>query len=178
MKTQQINYPLDSIVIVKCFETLPGGRSLHTQDYSKSVIDSGTIVYKEGGKHIPLSGAKVYEATAATAQEIKAYKGSSSLKVGAEIKTGVKLESVDASHKDYDLLKLDKPIGEALSKDAGLYKAPATSSEWIGIVIGTVLKERPHAGIMVRGTVNEALMPFPLKEDDKKKLDLMRFYAE
>lgn len=182
MKEEHILYPNDAIVIVNCLETLPGGRSLNLDAYDKAVIDSGAVVYKEGGKYIPLSGAKIFEevkeADKGTTKEIKVYKGSCSLKVGTEIKTGIKVESVDTSHEAYDTLKLDKPIGEALSKDGGLYKAPRATAEWVGIVIGTVVKERPHVGIMVRGTVNEAVMPFAVKEEEKKKLPLIRFYAE
>lgn len=176
MKEEHILYPNDSIVIVNCLETLPGGRSLNLDEYDKAVIDAGCVVLKSK-EYYPLAGGKLLATVASADKEIKFHKGVS-FKVGTEVKKGIKISAIDRSNEGYDLVKLDKLIGEDKEKDTSLYYIDEPTDEWVGIVIGTVLKERPHVGIMVRGTVNEKVMPFTLKEEDKKKLPLIRFYAE
>jgi hypothetical protein len=56
-----IDTGLDSIVIIKCLETIPGGRSLNVTDFTPNVIQKGHIVIKNNSndeyKPMPITSA-------------------------------------------------------------------------------------------------------------------------
>lgn len=49
-----------------------------------------------------------------------------------------------------------------LNEDGDAYAALPEGHVYAGILINTIRKKRPFAGIMVRGTVNPAAAPFPM----------------
>ena len=53
-----------------------------------------------------------------------------------------------------------KPMPVNAAGDA--YEALPASHEYTGILIASIPKARPFAGIMVRGTVNPAAAPYPM----------------
>jgi hypothetical protein len=49
-----------------------------------------------------------------------------------------------------------------LNEEGNAYAALPEDHVYAGILINTIRKKRPFAGIMVRGTVNPAAAPFPM----------------
>lgn len=46
--------------------------------------------------------------------------------------------------------------------DDGAYDSLPANHEYVGVLVATVLKSKPMAGIMVRGTVNPTASPYPV----------------
>lgn len=57
----------------------------------------------------------------------------------------------------------------------GAYAALPSGHTFEGVAVASVLTEKPMAGIMVRGSVNEVASPYPVTEEIKKALPLIRF---
>ena len=58
--------------------------------------------------------------------------------------------------------------------DAAYAALPAGHS-YEGVVVASVLTEKPMAGIMLRGSVNEVASPYPVTDAMKAALPLIRF---
>lgn len=55
------------------------------------------------------------------------------------------------------------------------YAALPTGHTFEGVVVASVLTEKPMVGIMVRGSVNEVASPYPVTDAMKTALPLIRF---
>ena len=57
----------------------------------------------------------------------------------------------------------------------GAYAALPAGHKFEGVVVASVLTEKPMVGIMVRGSVNEVASPYPVTDAMKAALPLIRF---
>lgn len=66
---------------------------------------------------------------------------------------------------------------KALGVSGDSYESLPADHTYAGILTNTVLVSKPHAAIMVRGTVNESvdLVPYPIPAAAKTALSLIRF---
>lgn len=69
---------------------------------------------------------------------------------------------------------------KALNVSDGSYVALPGGHTYAGILSASILKSKPHAAIMVRGTVNESedLVPYPIPAAAKEALVLINFTTE
>lgn len=58
------------------------------------------------------------------------------------------------------------------------YAALPIGHTYAGILVASVLKSKPFAGIMLRGNVNDAAAPFPIPAAAKEALHLITFRAD
>lgn len=57
----------------------------------------------------------------------------------------------------------------------GTYDALPASHTYEGVLVASILKDKPMASVMVRGSVNEVASPFPVLAGAKTALSLIRF---
>lgn len=187
--------------IVKMLEDVVGGGTIARADLRKALFDGQPldelppycIVGRDenGGWHV-IKTARVTEAVAEAGKVVKVDK-SHLFAVGDFVTAGGsfsgasdKITAIDKSNADYDSITLEAAIG-AIAKDAVLVavkaKAAAGSAEATvdtSEVVITMAKvdltvANQSCGLMVRGTVKEGNMPFPLDADLKKLMPLIRF---
>jgi hypothetical protein len=80
--------------------------------------------------------------------------------------TGFTPEVINAGHviiqetakKEYKPM----PVDVTTTPESPTYEALPSGHTYAGILIQSVLKKRPFAGILVRGTVNPAAAPYPM----------------
>lgn len=174
VKTTDINYPNDSIVIVNNLETLPGGRTLNVNGILQEVVQAGTPVIKKNGEYFPLSSAKVQEAAASNATQVKVHKGHY-LRVGDSVLAGT-ITAIDQSNADYDLVTTSAAIGTALALNAAIVN---DGNLVVGNILGSFPIEKPQCGIMVRGTVLEPALVNPVSQAVKDaQAGYVRYYSE
>ena len=146
---------------------------------------------ENGGWHV-IKTAKVTEAVEAAGKVIKVAKNHL-FAVGDFVAAGGKFDGasdkitiIDKSNAAYDSITLAAAIG-AIAKDmvlvtvkakadAGSAEATVETSE-VAITMAKVdlTVANQSCGLMVRGTIEERNMPFPLDADLKKLMPLIRF---
>ena len=173
IKTTDITYPNDSIVIVSNLEGLPGGKTLDVDGLIAEEVQAGTPVIFDDPDYKPLSSGVVNENAASTVKAVKFNKGHY-LRVGDKVLAGT-ITAIDTSEEDFDTVTTDVAIGTAVTADQEIVN---DGDKAVGIVLGTKTVEDPSVGIMVRGTVNEAAMVNPINAAVKTALPLIRFYQE
>lgn len=69
---------------------------------------------------------------------------------------------------------------KALGVSGGNYEALPAGHEYAGILCASVLTSKPHAAVLVRGTVNESsdLVPYAIPAGAKTALSLIRFTTD
>lgn len=182
-----------SILLIAIVEALTSGLTLAKDDLDQlDELPAGFLVAQDSnglGRVIKTAG--VYELAGDTDTAIKVSKGHC-FKVGQFVmdaaKTGaaVTITAIDISHTDYDTITVDATIGVELAVGAVLVEAAATASAGngalkypapIGVGMSTVdlTKDNQQTGVLVRGTVNEGVLPFPVSAELKALVPLIRF---
>jgi hypothetical protein len=191
---------LDSVTIVNYIEGIPGGRSLDVAGFTPKAIRAGHVVIKDTAtgdyKPMPVSAAKSIAALGtitggATGATDGNYMGVALLGgsgSGAFANVGVTGNAVtdiavaDGGH-GYE-------AGDVLTASAGgvtfsvnvsaivenpAYKSLPADHTIKGVVVASVTTDEAMVGIMVRGSVNEVASPYPVTDEIKQALPLIRF---
>lgn len=174
IKTTDITYPNDSIVIVSNLEGLPGGKTLDVDGLVAEEVQAGTPVVFDDPVYKPLSSGVVNENAAGTVKVVKFNKGHY-LRVGDKVFAG-RITAIDTTNDDFDSVITDIAIGTAVTADQAIVNDG--NKKAVGVVLGTKTVEDPSVGVMVRGTINEAALANPINAAVKKALPLIRFYQE
>lgn len=187
--------------IVKMLEDVVGGGTIARTDLRTALFDNQPldelppycIVGRDtnGGWHV-IKTAKVTETVTEAGKVIKVAKnhlfavGDFVTSGGAFTSASDKITAIDKSNASYDSITLEAAIGE-VAKDAVLVavKAKANAGSAVATVdtsevVITMAKvdltvANQSCGLMVRGTIEEKNMPFPLDADLKKLMPLIRF---
>lgn len=180
-------------VIEKIIEDVQGGGTIARAGI-KGVIDElppGAIVGKDSnGLYHVVKTAKMKTAANSTATDYQVEKGHL-LKVGDIVTVGSDLKkpsaditAIDKTNTDYDVITVSTTL-TAAAVDAVLVLAEATAAAGsaklkyipeavtMNKVDTTVANQQ--SGLLVRGSVNEAVMPYPVDSAIKEKLPLIRF---
>lgn len=180
-------------VIIKVIEDVVGGGTIARAEL-KGVIDElppGVVVGADSsGLYHAVKTAKVVAIAVSTAVAYSVAKNHI-FKVGEAVTNGGALDgaadliaSIDKSNAEYDVITLAATIGAAAIGDV-LVLASAKAA-----VGATAFKYAPEcvtmnkvdttvanqqSGLLVRGTVNEAVMPYPVDNAIKGLMPLIRF---
>lgn len=69
-----------------------------------------------------------------------------------------------------------KPLG--LNSQGNAYAALPSGHTYEHILINSILKDKPFAGLLVRGTVNHKAAPFEIPQEAKEAMPLIDFRAD
>ncbi|MDR1459784.1 MAG: hypothetical protein LBI60_06190 [Bacteroidales bacterium] len=183
---QEIITGNDNIVIVDNFQSIRGGRSLDTTGFTPEVIKAGHVIIKETAtkeyKPMPVTGDNAIAtfgvitggSSGATNGNYTgvALQGGSGSGVTANIGvTGNAVTDIGVANGGTGYQAGDTLTGNAggvsfsvtvASVNAAGYGSLPGGHEYAGILIASILTKKPFAGIMVRGTVNAAVAPYPM----------------
>lgn len=149
------------------------------------------VVKNENGVYCALKTARVSEAVAADAKSVKVAKNhlftiGDFVTVGGDLKgASDQITAIDKSNSGYDLITLAAAIGVAaagsvLVQAKDKQAAGAAALPYDGEVVITMNKvdltvANQQSGLLVRGTVNESCMPFPIDKGIKAMMPFIRF---
>lgn len=175
------------LVIIKEVEDLVGGGTIKATPLSTTTeLKQGAIVGKDtNGLLEVLKTAEIHENEADDETAYKVEKGHE-FKVGDYIidsgldGTQKAITEIDTSNEDYDVLTVGATIGHALAAGECLVQATSAGALQVtpeGITKNAVdlSKDNQPTGVLVRGTVNESLLPYPVDANVKALLPLIRF---
>jgi len=181
---------LDSVVIVENLESLRGGRSLDASSHPFDHIYAGHVIIRDAaGNYKPMPvvvSGKIKTLGALTAGSGYSADGTyTNVALTGGSGSGAKATIVVAGGAVTDVTITDAgtgyKAGDSLSASAAniggggsgfaiavadvdgsssVYGSLPGSHEYVGILIASIRKDKPFAGIMVRGTVNEEAGPF------------------
>lgn len=149
------------------------------------------VVQNENGVYCALKTAQVFEAAAEDATSIKVAKNhlfavGDFVTVGGDSQgASDEITAIDKSNAGYDVITLAATIGAA-AKGSVLVQAKdkqaagAAMLPYDGEVVVTMNKvdltvANQQSGLLVRGTVNESCMPFPIDKGIKALMPFIRF---
>lgn len=187
--------------IIKMLEDVVGGGTIARADLRTALFDGQPldelppycVVGRDnnGGWHV-VKTALITEAVEEAANTFKVAKNhlfavGDFVTIGGDLQGAAdKITAIDKSNVSYDIITLEATIGSATvnqvlvgvkaKADAGSAEATVETSE----VVITMAKvdltvANQSCGLMVRGTIEERNMPFPLDADLKKLMPLIRF---
>ena len=182
------------LMLEKVLEDIPGGGTIEKDDFkaATSEMKEGAILGIDSNKlYHPVKTAKLYEAATDSATAYKVDKNHE-FKVGDFIMDAAKTSKayaitvIDTSNADYDTLTVGTSLGVALADNTVMVQAnaeAATAATGVfkytpeGIAMNSVdlTKTNLGCGILVRGTVIESLLPYPVDSNIKSLLPLIRF---
>ncbi len=180
-------------VIIKVIEDVTGGGTIARAEL-KGVIDElppGVVVgVDSNGLYHVVKTAKVSAIAAADAVAYKVDKNHA-FKVGEAVTNGGDLQAaadvisaIDKTNADYDTITLAGTIGAAAKGDvlvlaSAKAAAEAAAFKYVPVAVSmnkvdtTVANQQ--SGLLVRGTVNEAVMPYAIDSAIKAEMPLIRF---
>lgn len=149
------------------------------------------VVQNENGVYCALKTAQVFEAAAADATSIKVTKNhlfvaGDFVTVGGDLQgASDEITAIDKSNPGYDVITLAATIG-VVAKGSVLVQAKdkqaagTATLPYDGEVVLTMNKvdltvANQQSGLLVRGTVNESCMPFPIDKGIKALMPFIRF---
>jgi len=175
----------DSIVIVDNFQSIRGGRTLDVTGFAPDMIRAGhVIIYQTATnqyKPMPVTGANSignfgviqggqnYTNGTFAAQALTGGTGTgatANITVTDGRVVAVALVNKGTGYANGDVLSAALAGGTGLLipvnsvAPAGAYAALPAGHVYSGILIATISKLRPFAGIMVRGTINPVAAPY------------------
>lgn len=183
---QEIITGKDNAVIVDILQTIRGGRTLEVSGFTPEVINAGHVIIKETatGDHKPMPvvlGGGVTTLgtivpgssyTNGTYNGVALTGGSGSgatanITVAGNVVTVATVVNAGTGYKVGDVLSAAITGGSGFAVPVGTITSDAYDSlpaghTYAGILIASILKKKPFAGILVRGTVNPAASTFPL----------------
>lgn len=187
--------------IIKMLEDVVGGGIISRVDLRTAMFNNQpldelppfcVVGRDENGVWHVLKTALITEAVAADATTIKVAKNhlfavGDFVTIGGKINgASDKITAINKSNAAYDVVTLAAKIGAAAINSvlvgvkataaAGSAKLPVDDSELV-ITMNKVdlTVANQSTGLMVRGTISEGNMPFPLDNDLKAKMPLIRF---
>lgn len=180
-------------VIIKIIEDVTGGGTIARAEL-KGVIGElppGVVVgVDSNGLYHVVKTAKVSAVAAADAVAYQVEKNHV-FKVGEAVTNGGALEgaadvisAIDKSNADYDTITLAGTIGAAAKGDVlvlATAKAAAEAATFKYAPVAVTMNKvdttvaNQQSGLLVRGTVNEAAMPYPTDSAIKALMPLIRF---
>lgn len=183
-----------SLCIELVLEDIPGGGTIEPDDFKTDTteLDEGALVGKDSnGIYHLVKTAELYEDEINTETDYKVLK-SHEFKVGdvivASVITGsaaIAITAITTTETDYDTITVGTTLGLAMSDGDVLAQATETAASGagalkytpVGITLNSVdlSKANKGAGILVRGTVNQSLLAFPVDATLKAHLPLIRF---
>ncbi len=184
-KEKEFQYPP---VIVKIIEDVVGGGTIARVNL-KGVIDElppGVVVGKDAnGLYHPVKTAKVVVAAAAAATKYKVAK-KTIFKVGEIVALGGSLEgaavaitAIDRSDVDFDEITVAATLGAAAVGNVLVLAAEAADAgdaefkyepQFVTMNKVDTTVANQQSGLLRIGTVNEAVMPYPVDDAIKAKL--------
>lgn len=187
--------------IIKMIEDIVGGGTISRTDLRMAIFDNKPLEElppycivgrnENGGWHV-VKTALVVEAAAEAATTYKVDKShlfaiNDCITVGGDLKSiACKITAIDKSNPAHDIITVDSTIGSATTSDvligvkekadAGSAKLLVDASE-LTITMSKVdlTVANQSCGLMVRGTINEGNMPFPVDAGLKALMPLIRF---
>lgn len=187
--------------IIKMLEDIVGGGTIARADLVTAIFDNKPldelppycIVGRDenGGWHV-VKTASVIEAAAEAATTYKVGKShlfaiGNCVTVGGDLKSiACKITAIDKTNPVHDVITVDSTLGEAAvgnvlvgtkdKADAGKAELLVDASE-LTITMSKVnlTVANQSCGLMVRGTINEGNMPFPVDAGLKALMPLIRF---
>jgi len=183
-----------SLCIEAVLEDIPGGGVIEPDDFKSGTteLSEGALVgVDSNGLYHLVKTAELYEDEANDETGYKVLKGHE-FKVGdvimASVITGsaaIAITAITTTEDDYDTITVGTTLGLVMSDGDVLAQATATAASGNGVLKYTpagitlnsvdLSKANKGAGIMVRGTVNESLLAFPVDATLKAHLPLIRF---
>lgn len=149
------------------------------------------VVRNENGVYCALKTARVFEDAAADATSIKVAKNhlfavGDFVTVGGDLQgASDQITAIDKNNAGYDVVTLAATIGAAakgsvLVQTKDKQAAGAATLPYDGEVVLTMNKvdltvANQQSGLLVRGTVNESCMPFPIDKGVKALMPFIRF---
>lgn len=182
-----------SMCIEQVYEDIPGGGVIDPDDFKTTTteMDEGALVGKDSdGLYHVVKTALIHENAANDATAYKVKKGHEFVVGDVIVDSALAgaskaITEIDTSEDDYDTLTVAVTIGHAVTTAECLIQATdaqaAGSATYKYPVSGIALnavdltKDNLGCGIMVRGTVNESLLPYKLDSVLKAFLPLVRF---
>lgn len=190
--------------IIKMLEDIVGGGTIARADLVTAIFDNRPldelppycIVGRDenGGWHV-VKTASVIEAVAEAAIAYKVRKShlfaiGDCVTIGGDLKSiACKITAIDKTNPAHDVITVDSTLGEAAvgnvlvgveaKADAGSAVLPVDVSE-LTITMSKVnlTVANQSCGLMVRGTINEGNMPFPVDAGLKALMPLIRFVKQ
>lgn len=190
--------------IIKMLEDIVGGGTIARADLVTAIFDNRPldelppycIVGRDenGGWHV-VKTASVIEAAAEAAIAYKVRKShlfaiGNCVTIGGDLKSiACKITAIDKTNPAHDVITVDSTLGEAAvgnvlvgveaKADAGSAVLPVDVSE-LTITMSKVnlTVANQSCGLMVRGTINEGNMPFPVDAGLKALMPLIRFVKQ
>jgi len=185
-----------TLAVENVLEDIPGGGTIDPDDFQSdtTMMGEGAIVGKDSnGIYHLVKSAALYEDEADSETDYKVLKGHE-FKVGDFIMysgiTGSKayaITEIDTeTSEDYDILTVGTTLGLAMNEGDCLVEATEEATVAgtgtykytpAGIALNSVDLENDNqgCGIMIRGTVNESLLPYPVDTPLKALLPLIIF---
>lgn len=149
------------------------------------------VVQNENGVYCVLKTARVFEAAAEAATSIKVTKNhlfsvGDFVTIGGDLQgASDQITAIDKNNAGYDVITVATAIGAAakgvvLVQAEDKQAAGAATLPHDGEVVLTMNKvdltvANQQSGLLVRGTVNESCMPFPIDKGIKALLQFIRF---
>lgn len=191
--TQSTEYQ-NPLVIIKEIEDLVGGGVIaKTPLASTDELKQGAIVAVDSNKLLQVfKTAEIHENETNTETEYKVKK-THEFKVGDFITdsgldgAAEAITVIDATHDDYDVLTVGTTLGHALTAGECLVQATAQAAagsaalkyatpEGITKNAADLSKDNQVTAVLVRGTVNESNLPYPVDANVKALLEpIIRF---
>lgn len=196
-KEREFQYPPG---IEKIIEDVIGGGTIDRASLRGSLFNGQplaelpslvVVVRNDNGVYCALKTARVFETAAEAATSIKVAKNhlfavGDFVTVGGDLKgASDQIAAIDKSNAGYDVIMLAATIGGA-AKGAVLVQAKDKQAAgsvvlpYDGEAVITMSKvdltvANQQSGLLVRGTVNESCMPFPIDKGIKALMPFIRF---
>jgi hypothetical protein len=185
-ESQEVITGNDNVVIVDNFQSIRGGRTLDVTGFTPEVINAGHVIIKETAtkeyKPMPvtldkaiatlgaITGGSGYTDGTYNGVALQGGNGSgatANITVDDNAVTAVEIVNGGSGYQAGDTLMATITGGSEFSVPvattaAAAYTALPSGHTYVGILIQSLLKKRPMAGILVRGTVNPAAAPYPM----------------
>ena len=182
------------LMLEKLIEDLPGGGTIEPDDFksdTEEMSEGAILAVDANGLHHLVKTAELFEAAAVDATTYKVKKNHE-FKVGnffmdaAKTSKAYAITAIDTSNVDYDVITVGTSLGVILAEGAVMVEAAAKATSTgggsykytpEGIALNSVdlTKDNLGCGILVRGTVVESLLPYPVNSNIKALLPLIRF---
>ena len=182
-----------TLAVELVLEDIPGGGVVEKDDFktASTEMKEGALLGIDGnGIYHLTKTAKVYENTASGGTTVKVYQDHEIVAADILSNTGLTLtsrvvSSIAASGTDYDTITLADTLTAALTAGdiliqvdtAGLTSTASYKYSPVAVATNPVdlAADNTGCGLMVRGRVNESLMPYYVDSTLKALLPLVRF---
>lgn len=181
-------------MLEKVIEDIPGGGTIEKDDFKSTttVMKEGAVLGVDSNKlYHPVKTAELYEEAAVDAVAYKVKKNHE-FKVGeffmdaGKTSKAYAITAITTTETDYDTITVGTTLGKVLAVGTVMIEAAAQATSLgggsykynpAGIALNSVdlTKTNLGCGILVRGTVVESLLPYPVDSSIKALLPLIRF---